>query len=178
MRWFVDILFKFALTLGAIGIMMGIFLMKEKIYLINFGLNPCIESGLTYFLTSFVLSVCPILIAKISVKKESITDNHIDNIQSAKHIFLPNYLGYFFVALSIPNVETFIFVFYILLLFIYVTNEFYFNPFLLLLGYDYYYVTFHDTKRKLLLISRKELDDLSSYTNVLIKRINDYSFIS
>ena len=24
----------------------------------------------------------------------------------------------------------------------------------------------------------KELDDLSSYTNVLIKRINDYSFIS
>lgn len=158
--------------------MMGIFLMKEKIYLVNLGLNSCIESGIIYFLISFIFSVCPILVARTSTKKESIEDNHIDNIQSAKHIFLPNYLGYFFVALSIPNVESFIFVFCILFLFIYVTNEFYFNPFLLLLGYDYYYVTLQNTKRKLLLISQDDLDDLSSYTDVHIKRINDYSFIS
>lgn len=178
MHRFADIIFKFMLTLGALNIMIGIFLMKEKIYLVNFGFNQCIESGVIYFFVAFIISVLPILLASLLIKEEFIKENSIDTIQSAKHIFLPNYLGYFFVALSIPNVESFVFVFFVLFLFIYVTNEFYFNPFLLLLGYDYYYVKFQNTKRKLLLISRDDLDDLSSYTNVYIKRVNDYSFIS
>ena len=60
--------------------------------------------------------------------------------------FLPTYLGYFFVALSISDLLSLIFIYLILLVFVCLSQTKYFNPIYLLFGYHFYHAaTEHGT---------------------------------
>jgi hypothetical protein len=108
--------------------------------------------------------------------QDSFDKDEIASIEYANNAFLPSYLGYFFVALSIPNTETLIFVYTILFVFTFVSQALYFNPLFLLYGYKFYNVA---TKRgtSIFLISKDEYRIPSEVVIPIARRINGYTFL-
>ena len=100
----------------------------------------------------------------------------ISVIEPANDAFLPSYLGYFFVALSIPNIEVFIYVFGIICIFIFYSRISYFNPIFFLDGFNFYYIV-NNKNIKVLLITRKQLKEPKSAAFKNLKRINNYTFM-
>ncbi|MCM3241550.1 hypothetical protein M3598_02225 [Cytobacillus oceanisediminis] len=109
-------------------------------------------------------------------KERTIELSKIAEVEQANNSFLPSYLGYFFVALSIPYFETLIFVFLLLFIFTFFSQTLYFNPLFLLFGFKFYYLTTIN-RTKIFLITRKSLKDPKNINLPNLKRINDFTFI-
>lgn len=92
--------------------------------------------------------------------------------------YLPSYLGYFFVALSIPgkDIQTLSLVFGILFVFVFFSRTVYYNPLFLIFGYKFYYVT-KENDMKVFIISRKDIHDIKGLVFTKLRRINDFTFI-
>ena len=103
-------------------------------------------------------------------------EGNVKDIEQANNAYLPSYLGYFFVALSVPDIETLVWVFLILFVFTYFSQTLYFNPLFLLWGKHFYYVTTKNNV-KIFLITKKALRTTSDAEFEKLKRINDYTFI-
>lgn len=103
-------------------------------------------------------------------------NSEIVQIKQANNAYLPSYLGYFFVALSIPNSQTFIFVFLILFVFVYFSQTQYFNPIFLLLKYHFYFVTTEDNSENII-ISKRILKSPKQVKFNKLRRINYYTYI-
>ena len=92
--------------------------------------------------------------------------------------FLPVYLGYFFVALSINNLTTLCYIYAIVFVFTFVTQAQYFNPAFLLFGYHFYHVT---TMRstKVFVIAKGTVIRNEQYVGFdKLRRINNTTYIS
>ncbi|MBE6965630.1 MAG: hypothetical protein E7441_06310 [Ruminococcaceae bacterium] len=99
------------------------------------------------------------------------------SIELANNSYLPSYLGYFFVAVSVSKSATLWVIYGILFVFTFLSMQQYFNPILMLFGYKYYNITTADNIR-ILVITTKQLrcgDDGLFYCS--LKRINDHTFI-
>lgn len=165
-------LYKLFLTLNATSLMIVIFLIKQHFMIINKApswvsnliliLIPVLMTGLSLLLTNFLST-------------DSIEGN-VKDIEQANNAYLPSYLGYFFVALSVPDIETLVWVFLILFVFTYFSQTLYFNPLFLLWGKHFYYVTTKNNV-KIFLITKKALRTTSDAEFEKLKRINDYTFI-
>ncbi|GAA4242136.1 hypothetical protein GCM10022292_11270 [Winogradskyella damuponensis] len=110
------------------------------------------------------------------LSKDNIQEASIISIEQANNAFLPSYLGYFFVALSVPYVETLIFVFAILFIFTFLSQTLYFNPLFLVFRYHFYYLNTTNNVQ-LFVITRKELKDPKSIKIEQLRRINNFTFI-
>ncbi|MBP3197248.1 MAG: hypothetical protein J6N21_09630 [Butyrivibrio sp.] len=99
----------------------------------------------------------------------------IQNIEAANDMFLPIYLGYFFVAFGIKNDLQFWIVAIVLFFTLAASRVVYYNPLFHLFGYKFYYVIRRN--EKILVISRKTLHGSDNATLPKMKRINDYTYI-
>ena len=89
-------------------------------------------------LIPMVLSVITILFSRwFLTSKDKFPD--CNSISLADHEFLPVYLSYFFVALSVPDDFTLIFIYMLVFVFSFLSQSQYFNPILILFGYHYYH---------------------------------------
>jgi len=95
------------------------------------------------------------------------------SIEEANNAFLPSYLGYFIVALSVNSVQTMVFVYLIVFVITYFSQTLYFNPMFLLLGYKFYYMTTVNNVK----ISKKEINSTIGLTFPKLRRINNTMFI-
>ncbi|MGI2798470.1 hypothetical protein ACRTC3_07680 [Photobacterium damselae] len=111
------------------------------------------------------------------LSKETISSKEIVSIEPANDTFLPSYLGYFFVALSINDFPTFIYVFGLIFIFVFFSKISYFNPVFLLFNLKFFYVV-NETGTKIVLITKKELKEPSNVVFDNLRRINNYTFIS
>lgn len=100
----------------------------------------------------------------------------ICEVEQADGSFLPSYLGYFFVALSIGDLTTFCYVFAVIWLFTYVSQTYYFNPVFLLLGYHFYFVTCEDGTR-IFMITKQSMKNYKNLAFEKLNRINDFTFL-
>lgn len=100
----------------------------------------------------------------------------ITSIEPANNAFLPSYLGYFFVGLSVPNCEVFVFVFGILFVFTFVSQTLYFNPLFLLFGYQFYYVS-TENNAKIFIVSKLILRNNVELSFQNLRRITDFTYI-
>lgn len=98
------------------------------------------------------------------------------SIEHANNSFLPSYLGYFFVALSINSFQTLVFVYLILFIFTYRSQALYFNPLFLLYGYEFYNVS-TSSHVTLFLISKESFRTPKEVVIDKVYRINDYTLI-
>jgi len=98
------------------------------------------------------------------------------SIEHANNSFLPSYLGYFFVALSIGNWEALCFVYGVLFVFTFLSQALYFNPLFLLFGYEFYNITTRNGTA-IFLISRQRYKRPSDIDIQMAYRINNYTFI-
>ncbi|MGL5486505.1 MAG: hypothetical protein ACRDC6_09475 [Shewanella sp.] len=183
-----NIVFRLFLTFNATSLLVIIFLV-QKGHSLGYFFTKCpylpyrpdfIELPNYYSYALYLL--VPILLTGISILlssllgKDSFKSGDIINIEHANNSFLPSYLGYFFVALSISNWETLWFVYGVLFMFTFRSQALYFNPIFLLFGFDFYNIT---TKNGavVFLISRNSFKIPANIDIARVRRINNYTFI-
>lgn len=133
------------------------------------------SSYLIYFMIIVILSVISIFLI-MYLSDDNIDENTLSNIEPANDAFLPAYLGYFFVALSIPDIKIFFLVFGIIAIFIFYSRISYFNPMFFLFGFNFFYVI-NKNNVKILLITKRELKRTENIEFNELKRITNYTFI-
>lgn len=177
-----NFLFRVLLTISATSLLVIVFLV-QKSYTLNF-LLPCLtwlEAISPFFSYGFYIGV-PLLLTWISIKMSSwlgvdgFAVGEVVEISHANNSFLPSYLGYFFVALSVPNVDTLIVVYGMLFVFTFRSQALYFNPLFLLYGFEFYNVTTR-SGASIFLISRKRYKLPCDVVISKAFRINDYTFM-
>lgn len=118
--------------------------------------------------------------ARLSRFLEIDTVKHCKNCTLADSEFLPSYLGYFFIALSVDDKNTIIAIeiYLILAMFIYLAKSQYFNPIYLLLGYHFYHVTTEKDRKFFLIAKGNVIKDPLCIDYEQLRRINDTTFIT
>lgn len=175
--------FKIFLTVNSLLLSFLVFAVKEKLVLkeiviqkfnIQYSL-PDYASYIGYAIVILLFTWLSIKLAK-NLDTDHIQNGSIQSIEAANDMFLPSYLGYFFVALSVPSLEIFVLVFGIISVFIFYSRISYFNPIFFLFGFNFYYIT-NSNKVKILIITKKQLKKPHDVEFVNLKRINNYTFI-
>jgi len=177
-----NIAFRLLLTFNATSLLVIIFLV-QKGYTFGDYFSKCqylidLPASISYF--SYLL--IPIFLTWLSIfvssylGKDSFEEGKIKTIEHANNSFLPSYLGYFFVALSVQNGETLLFVYSVLFVFTFLSQALYFNPLFLLFGFEFYNIT---TKNgaAIFLISRYVYKIPSEIDISTAFRINNYTYI-
>jgi hypothetical protein len=128
-----------------------------------------------------ILLLVPIILSWVCLKLtlsfgrdvcENCTD--LENVNSS---FLPSYLAYVFIGLSVVNLQHLIFVYLIILVFTQVSRTHYFNPIFLLFGYSFYNVkTLKGTNIQV--IAKEEIRNALNVRFNNLRRINDSTFIA
>lgn len=177
-----NILFRILLTFNATSLLVIIYLVQKTQTLGKFfpdsNLLACIPNIVSYCMYLLV----PILLTGTSIMLSSLLGQDefksgtTSSIAHANNSFLPSYLGYFFVALSINNGETLLFVYSILFAFTFRSQALYFNPLFLLFGYEFYNIT-TTNGAAIFLISRNNYKTPKDINISKAFRINDYTFI-
>lgn len=174
MRININFLLRLFLTFSSVSFFVIIYLIANKIPA-DVGLS-CKYNWIIY--TSYL--VIPLILTSISLAfaKKLSTDslNGITSIETSNNDFLANYLAFFFVALTITDWLTFFIVFGLTLIFTFYSRVSFFNPILLIYGFNFYYVT-TSAGIKVMLISKKKLKDPKNFESSSVHRINDYTFI-
>lgn len=177
--------FRLLLTLNATSLLVIIFLVQKGYTLDQFfsgvaWLNwtemvPNAVSYLFYFLIPVVSTGISILLSS-KLGKDDFKSGEMASIEHANNSFLPSYLGYFFVALSIGSWEALWFVYSVLFIFTFLSQALYFNPLFLMFGYEFYNIT---TKNgtAIFLISRHKYKRPDEIHIPVAYRINNYTFI-
>lgn len=181
---FLNNLFRLLLTFNATALLVIIYLVQKGFTLQKifeyFGIGkwfPAFPSFISYFSYVLVILLSTQLSIWLSSKlgKSVFKPGDIISIEYANNSFLPSYLGYFFVALSIDGWETLIFVYILLFIFTFFSQALYFNPLFLVFRYNFYNLTTRNGAT-VFLISK---DNFKKPENIEIDtyRINDYTFI-
>lgn len=179
----INLLFRLFLTFNATSLILVVYLVKAQ-KVLN-GLHPILNdiphfvSYILYFAVPVFFTFLSLLFSKLLINdslEEEEGISAIKEIEQANNAYLPSYLGYFFVALSVTYCDTLVFVFAILFLFTFLSQTLYFNPLFLVFGYHFYYLT-TATNIKIFLITKKELKDPNKLNFPKLKRINNFTFI-
>ena len=164
-------LYRLVLTLNATSWMVVVYGIKEKWQIAGF---PVWATGLLLLAIPVLLSVLSLIIARglgndslHACKESSLADNN----------FIPTYLGYFFVALSVPDDMTRGFIYGIVLVFTWLTQTQYFNPLYLLFGYHYYYVLTEQGTCVFVIVRGKVIRNSKDMCFNELKRINDTTYL-
>lgn len=138
-----------------------------------------------YLIALLVLSFFSIKFSLKYLDQDVIEREKVKEFEQANDFYLPIYLGYAFVAISLPTLKSFLLFFVLMLIILARTRFFYFNPIFLVLGYKFYFIKQIDDS-KILVISKKEIktvDELFEDSigdigdNIALTRINDYTFL-
>ncbi len=170
-----NIIFKIYLTIIALLPALVIFLIKNDIFLLHLLHLKSVWLYLLYFFILLIVNYVAVFWAK-GLGKNNIPKGDIMSIEQVNDSFLPSYLGYFFVSLSIPSVEIFIFIFLLIGILVFFSRSAYFNPMFLLFGFNFYNCT---TKIgvKILIITKQQIKLPRSIGFTNIRRINNFTFI-
>lgn len=177
-----NVAFRLLLAFNATSLLLIVF-MVQKAYTLGF-FFPKISLLVTLpnYISYFLYSVIPLLLTWLSIilssrlGKDEFKKGSVESIEHANNSFLPSYLGYFFVALSINGWEALLFVYATLLLFTFLSQALYFNPLFLAFGYEFYNIRMK-SGTAIFLISRYRYKKPGEIDIALAYRINDYTFI-
>lgn len=177
-----NIIFRLLLTLNSTSLLLIIFLIKEK-YVLWQGVSEYF-SYIVYIISPILMTYFSILLCtklgkdsfKCELDKTGATSYPVQEIEYANNSFLPSYLGYFFVALGVNNIETLVCVYIILFVFTFLSQALYFNPLFLLFGFNFYNIkTKHGAS--IFLITKCDYKIPEDVEVNVAYRINSYTFI-
>lgn len=105
-------------------------------------------------------------------------ESESEEVEMANDTYMPVYLGYFFVALSIPEKDyiTLGMVFGLIFILTLFSQTQYFNPVFLMYGYKFYHIT-KKNHFKVFIITRKKIRNTEDLVFWDLRRINDFTFI-
>lgn len=106
----------------------------------------------------------------------TIKEIKIDEVNNAEITYVPSYMSYYLISIEIDNELLFAVVILFLILLLYKTRLFYYNPLLYILGYKFYYIkTIYKTN--ILLITKEEIKKNTTFIYNLIE-INEFTYLS
>lgn len=176
-----NISFRILLTFNATSLLVIVFCINNGFSINHFYQSPLAEK-IPDYISYLAYTAIPILLTRASLYlssllgKDEFKAGDVKCIEHANNSFLPSYLGYFFVALSISGWQPLMFVYGMLFIFTFLSQALYFNPLFLLFGYEFYNVK-TKSGATIFLISRERYKDPSSVVICSARRINDYTFI-
>lgn len=178
----IRVIFKFLFTFVSLLFLAVIYLINSKTEIGALtGLHitgvdmPAWVSYTIYCVVTVLLTFVSSLFFKQFEKLEIRNDN-IKCIESADCFFLPIYVAYVFVGLSILGLTQLFFCYAILSLLCFSAQTYLFNPVFYLLGYKFYFLTNSINQKVLVMTKRKIL--LSSCVDFpKLYRINDYTYV-
>lgn len=166
-----NFIFRLLLTINATSWMLVIYGIKE-----GMTIHP-----IPLHIFGIVLLAIPIILSLISIKISSfLGSDSITGCQEfslADNEFLPTYLGYFFVSLSVSDNTTMIYLYGIVFVFTYLSQTQYFNPIFLLFGYHYYHILTEQGTRVFVITKGKVIRNKNNISFDNLKRINDTTYI-
>ena len=181
----INFLYRMFLTFNSTSLLIVVFFVKEQTVIDwksideSLACFPNAVSYFIYFLIPVFLTLISLFWARLldddSIENQS-EKSRVTEVEQANNAFLPSYLGYFFVALSVPYCETLYFIFIVLFVFTFFSQTLYFNPLFLICRYQFYYLTTSNGV-KVFIITKKSLKDPSKIDLPRLKRINDFTFI-
>lgn len=160
---------------------------------ISYFFNTCTSShylhqDLYSFSTYFFIFLMCLIIGKISIflgktgASDSLSTDSIKSIEPANEYFLPIYLSYILVAISISTFKAFFIIFTLIAILLFFSKTAFFNPILLVLGYRFYHIT-NNKGLKILLIIKYDIKNANDLRNqditnsINVKKINEYTYI-
>ncbi|MCI7363725.1 hypothetical protein [Campylobacter lanienae] len=140
-----------------------------------------LKSDLNYWLWALLISIVGFAFSNfyIYVQNKKTNDEHanIESIEIAEPKYIPIYIAYFVISLSINDIILFFIVYVIVFLFVIKGKFSYFNPYLLLC-YNFYEAEIKNDKSanyKIFLISKNIIKNVNKQTNLI--RLNDFVFL-
>lgn len=138
-----------------------------------------------YLIALLFLSFFSIRFSLKYLDQDVIERKKVKEFEQANDFYLPIYLGYAFVAISLPTFKSFLLFFVLMLIVLARTRFFYFNPIFLVLGYKFYFIK-HIDDSKVLVISKRKIKtideffeggngDMRSY--IALTKVNEYTFL-
>lgn len=132
------------------------------------------------WLFSLMLLAVPIITSILSLALanffESDNMSSCNEVEYANSSFIPTYLGYFFVGLSLENITHLLIVYFIIFIFTQLSQTEYFNPIYLLFGYKFYHIK-SAKGTKLFIITKRTIRNANQESFENLKRINETTFI-
>lgn len=131
------------------------------------------------FIFSSILSWLYIFLSKKNNKNNETMECVETEIAEPKYI--PIYVAYFVIALSIKNNWLIFGIVFIMIYLLIIKGKFsYFNPYLLFFGYHFYEVQIKNNskgnaKYKLFLISKNKIKNIKNHNNLI--RLNDFTYL-
>ncbi len=165
-------LYKIVLTLNATSWMIVVYGIKERWHTRYI---PTWMIGIGLLLVPVLLSLLSLVIAR---KLGSDSLSKCQESSLADNEFLPAYLGYFFVSLSVPDNTTMVFLYSIVFLFTWLSQNQYFNPIYLLFGYHYYHVLTEQGTRVFIIARGQIIRNRKEMNFEQLKRINDTTYLA
>lgn len=166
-----NLIFRFLLTANATSWMLVVYWIKEGVTLWQ----------VPQRIFAFILLCIPVLLSALSIWiSKFLGSDSLSGCQEfslADNEFLPTYLGYFFVSLSVPNNITMIYLYFIIFMFTFLSQTQYFNPIFLLFGYHYYHILTENGTRAFIITKGKVLRNRNNISFDNLKRINDSTYI-
>lgn len=178
-----NFLFRLLLTFNATSLIIVVYLVKEHYLMEKF--IPAFSFAYSEIVSYIIYAGIPLFLTFLSLKLSKYLDNDsieqdgrspIHEIEQANNAFLPSYLGYFFVALSVSDLTTLGFIYFVLFVFTFLSQALYFNPLYLVFGYQFYNIT-TETNVKIFIISKRMIKNPSNLEFPKLKRINNFTFI-
>lgn len=168
-----NLLFKILLTLNATSWMIILYAINEK----------CTFFNLPIWLFDTLLFLIPVLLSFISIQlskrlgKDNLSECTEFNL--ADNEFLPVYLGYFFLSMSITsnNIKMLLVIYGIVFVFTFLSQTQYFNPIFLLFGYHYYHILTQNGTRIFVIHRGKVIRNKENLKFENLRRINDTTYI-
>ena len=135
-----------------------------------------------YFLIPFVLSALSLLL--LETQQNDSIQNSVKEIRQVNHEYLPIYLGYIFVSLSLPNpkdgsidVICLMIVYLIVVLFVTCSKSLCFNPIFVIFGYAYYRVVTKANVAVFIITRRKFNKSGKDVVFPNLKKISEFIFL-
>lgn len=169
-----NFLFKILLAFNSSSFMLVVYFIKEKHQLSVLNIYPIWISQLFFVIIPMLLTFASIVMKKY-LSHDSI-ECSVDSVELANNVFLPSYLGYFFVGLSVTDLETLFFVYGMVFVFTFLSQAMYYNPLFLFFGYRFYNIT---TKNNVshFIISKKNIRTTQNLKFLNLRRINYFTYI-
>lgn len=168
-----NLLFRFLLTINATSWMIILYLINEDFNIFNL---PSWIFDISLFLIPVLLSFLSIGLSKF-LGKDNLSECSEFNL--ADNEFLPVYLGYFFLSISIPcgNIKMLLIIYGIVFVFTFLSQTQYFNPIFLLFGYHYYHILTQNGTRIFVIHKGKVIRNKENLRFENLRRINDTTYI-
>lgn len=174
----------FILALASTSLLPAVYFIKSGVKVCH---TPC--EGINFALDLLLYLGVPVVLSILSLlwmkaqSKDSI-NNGVNEITPVNHEYLPVYLGYVFVSLSMPNTAsggvewmTLSVVYLLICLFVTCSKTLCFNPIFIVLGYGYYQVTTNNGVKVFVMTKRTIQKGGEKPTFPHLRKVNELVYI-